>query len=175
MSTPTISEITVDALEADPFPVYARLRDEAPVCFVPAVGLHLVTRWDDVQFVATHPEIFTALTKAKRSCMMLYSDKLTVSLATTHIGYHQVPGKLSVERVLNVIELTAGTMRWMLGREPRIGVCGWNPHAGEQGLFGQREEERFVEPAVKRARKKKLNVDGPLVPDAVFTTNQRKK
>jgi cytochrome P450 len=52
--------ITVEDLERDPFPIYARLRDEAPVCFVPAVGLWLVTRWDDVQHVATHPEIFSA-------------------------------------------------------------------------------------------------------------------
>jgi 4-hydroxythreonine-4-phosphate dehydrogenase len=121
-----------------------------------------------------HTEIFTALTKAKRSCMMLYSDKLTVSMATTHIGYHEVPQKLSVERILNVIELTAQTMRWILQREPRIGVCGLNPHAGEHGLFGNREEEKLVAPAVKRARKKKLRVTGPLVPDAVFTTGQRK-
>jgi 4-hydroxythreonine-4-phosphate dehydrogenase len=122
-----------------------------------------------------HTEIFTALTNARRSCMMLYSDKITVSMATTHIGYHEVPGKLSVERVLNVIELTAATMRLMLQREPRIGVCGLNPHAGEHGLFGNHEEEKFVEPAVKLARKKRLDVVGPLVPDAVFTTGQRKK
>jgi 4-hydroxythreonine-4-phosphate dehydrogenase len=96
-------------------------------------------------------------------------------MCTTHIGYHEVPKKLSVERVLNVIELTAATMRLMLQREPRIGVCGLNPHAGEHGLFGQQEEERFVEPAVKLAQRKKLNVTGPLVPDAVFTTGQRKK
>jgi 4-hydroxythreonine-4-phosphate dehydrogenase len=127
-----------------------------------------------VQFPG-HTEIFTALTKAPRSCMMLYSDKITVSMATTHIGYYEVPKKLSVERVLNVIELTAATMRLMLQREPNIGVCGLNPHAGEHGLFGQNEEENFVEPAVKQARKKKLNVTGPLVPDAVFTTAQRKK
>ena len=122
-----------------------------------------------------HTEIFTALTKAPRSCMMLYSDKITVSMATTHIGYRNVPGKLSVERVLNVIELTATAMTQLLRREPRIGVCGLNPHAGEHGLFGNREEEKFVEPAVKLARKKKLNVVGPLVPDAVFTKGQRKK
>ena len=122
-----------------------------------------------------HTEIFTALTNAKRSCMMLYSDKITVSMATTHIGYRDVPGKLSVERVLNVIELTAQAMTQLLRREPRIGVCGLNPHAGEHGLFGNREEEKFVEPAVKLARKMKLNVIGPLVPDAVFTTGQRKK
>ena len=122
-----------------------------------------------------HTEIFTALTDTKRSCMMLYSDKITVSMCTTHIGYHEVPGKLSVERVLNVIELTAATMKQILRREPRIGVCGLNPHAGEHGLFGQREEENFVAPAVKLARKKKINAEGPLVPDAVFTTGQREK
>ena len=121
-----------------------------------------------------HTEIFTALTGAKQSCMMLYSDKLTVSMATTHIGYHEVPQKLSVGRVLNVIELTARTMKQLLQREPRIGVCGLNPHAGEHGLFGRDEEGKFVAPAVKRARKKKLNVTGPLVPDAAFTTNVRK-
>ncbi len=122
-----------------------------------------------------HTEIFTALTGAKRSCMMLYSDKITVSMVTTHIGYHEVPGKLSVERVLNVIELTAETMRRILRREPRLGVCGLNPHAGEHGLFGHHEEENFVEPAVKQARARGIQVEGPLVPDAAFTLNVRKK
>jgi 4-hydroxythreonine-4-phosphate dehydrogenase len=122
-----------------------------------------------------HTEIFTALTGAKRSCMMLYSDKLTVSMVTTHIGYHEVPGKLSIDRVLNVIELTAQAMRQLLGREPAIGVCGLNPHAGEHGLFGNHEEEIFVEPAVQLARERGLRVEGPLVPDAAFTNGQRKK
>lgn len=122
-----------------------------------------------------HTEIFTALTKAQRSCMMLYSDKLVVSMATTHIGYSEVPGKLSVERILNVIELTAEALKWMLHREPRIAVCGLNPHAGEHGLFGNREEENFVEPAVTEARARGLNVTGPVVPDAVFTSSQRRQ
>ncbi|TAK91919.1 MAG: hypothetical protein EPO07_19555, partial [Verrucomicrobia bacterium] len=122
-----------------------------------------------------HTEIFTALTGAKRSCMMLYSDKITVSMVTTHIGYHEVPGKLSVERVLNVIELTAEAMGWMLRRPPHIGVCGLNPHAGEHGLFGQREEEKFVEPAVVAARERGIDATGPLVPDAAFTAGVRRK
>ncbi|CAN5500185.1 4-hydroxythreonine-4-phosphate dehydrogenase PdxA [soil metagenome] len=122
-----------------------------------------------------HTEIFTALTRAKRSCMMLYSDKLTVSMVTTHIGYREVPGKLSVRRVLDVIELTAQAMKQILRRKPRIGVCGLNPHAGEHGLFGDHEEENFVAPAVRRAHKKGIDVAGPLVPDAVFTANARKK
>jgi cytochrome P450 len=82
VSTPTTSElgasITVDALEADPFPIYARLRDEEPVCFVPAVGLHLVTRWDDVQYVATHPDVFTADVDASPLARTLGRNVLTV-------------------------------------------------------------------------------------------------
>jgi 4-hydroxythreonine-4-phosphate dehydrogenase len=122
-----------------------------------------------------HTEIFTALTQSKRSCMMLRSEVITVSMVTTHIGYHEVPQKLSVERVLNVIELTAEAMNWMLRRAPRIGVCGLNPHAGEHGLFGQREEENFVEPAIAEARKRGIDAAGPLVPDAAFTPNQRQR
>jgi cytochrome P450 len=82
VSTPTTSElgasITVEALEADPFPIYARLREEEPVCFVPAVGLHLVTRWDDVQHVATHPDVFTAEVDASPLVRTLGVNVLTV-------------------------------------------------------------------------------------------------
>ena len=60
----TIGEtVTLEALERDPYPVYARLRDDEPVSFVPAVGLWLVTRYDDVKRVATGPETFTAATE----------------------------------------------------------------------------------------------------------------
>jgi cytochrome P450 len=52
--------VTVDELEADPYPVYAWLRREAPVCFIPAVGLWFITRYDDVEYVVTHPAQFTA-------------------------------------------------------------------------------------------------------------------
>ena len=122
-----------------------------------------------------HTEIFTALTGAKRSCMMLYSDKLTVSMATTHIGYHEVPKKLSAARVSDVIDLTAEAMRHILRREPRLGVCGLNPHAGEHGLFGSHEEETFIVPAVKAAHEHGIQIEGPLVPDAAFTAGMRKK
>jgi 4-hydroxythreonine-4-phosphate dehydrogenase len=122
-----------------------------------------------------HTEIFTALTGAKRSCMMLYSDRLTVSMVTAHIGYSEVPKKLSIRRVLDVIELTAEAMGWLLRRKPRLAVCGLNPHAGEHGLFGQKEEERFVVPAVAQAKKSGIAIEGPLPPDAAFTPGQRKK
>ena len=51
------AEITVAELERDPYPVYARMRREEPVCFVPAVGLWFVTRWEDVEYAASHPEL----------------------------------------------------------------------------------------------------------------------
>jgi cytochrome P450 len=52
--------VTVEELEADPYPIYARLRREAPVCYIPAVGLWFVTRHDDVEFAASRPDLFTA-------------------------------------------------------------------------------------------------------------------
>jgi 4-hydroxythreonine-4-phosphate dehydrogenase len=122
-----------------------------------------------------HTEIFTALTNAKRSCMMLYSDKITVSLVTTHIGFSQVSKKISTRRILDVIELTAQAMRQILRRAPRLAICGLNPHAGERGLFGNCEEEKFIEPAISRARKKGISIEGPLAPDAAFTNGQRRK
>jgi len=122
-----------------------------------------------------HTEIFTALTGAKRTCMMLRSEVLTVSMVTTHIGYAEVPGRLKVERVLDVIELTAAALQTMNQRPPRLAICGLNPHAGEHGLFGQQEEERCIEPAVRLAREKGIAIEGPLPPDTAFTTASRKR
>ena len=51
------ASITVEQLDDDPYPIYARMRREAPVCFVPAVGLWFVTRWADVEFAASHPDV----------------------------------------------------------------------------------------------------------------------
>ncbi len=122
-----------------------------------------------------HTEIFSVITGAKRSCMMLRSDVLTVSMVTTHVGYGEVPSRLTVERVLDVIELTANAIQRMICRPARLGICGLNPHAGEHGLFGQYEEERFVEPAVAQARQKGIAIEGPLPPDAAFTVAVRNK
>jgi len=59
-STEFAESITVADLEADPYPIYARLRATAPVCFIPAVGLWFVTRYHDVEYTVTHPDLFTA-------------------------------------------------------------------------------------------------------------------
>ena len=54
------ASVTVEELDRDPYPIYARLRGEAPVCFVPAVGLWFVTHWADVEHAATRPALFAA-------------------------------------------------------------------------------------------------------------------
>jgi len=114
-----------------------------------------------------HTEMLTHLTGAKRTCMMLSSDKITTSLVTTHTSLASVPGKLTVGGILDTIHLTAETMRRLRGYEPRLVVCALNPHAGEHGLFGD-EETRLIEPAVAQARQEGLTIEGPLPPDTAF-------
>lgn len=115
-----------------------------------------------------HTEILTALTGAESSCMLLTSESLSVSFVTTHVGYAEVPSLLSPERIRRVIELTAGAMESLRGRPCRLVVCGLNPHAGENGLFGDGEEERVIAPAVEAARREGIDVEGPVSPDAAF-------
>jgi 4-hydroxythreonine-4-phosphate dehydrogenase len=122
-----------------------------------------------------HTEIFAERMQAPRSCMMLTSPELTCSFATVHVGYHEVPSLLSVERILDVIELTAQAMRRLRDRAPRLVVCGLNPHAGENGLFGEREEERFIKPAIDAARAQGLQIEGPVPPDTAFLPGRRQQ
>jgi 4-hydroxythreonine-4-phosphate dehydrogenase len=120
-----------------------------------------------------HTEIFAERMRAVRSCMMLTSEELTCAFVTVHVGYHEVPGLLSIERIYEVIELAAEAMRRIRGREPRLAVCGLNPHAGENGLFGRGEEEEMILPAILRARAAGLAVEGPLPADTAFLPERR--
>lgn len=121
-----------------------------------------------------HTEIFTAQTAARRTCMMLTSDEITCSLVTAHAGLCDVPKLLSVDRILDVIELSDDAMARMRGRRPKLAVCGLNPHAGEHGLFGRREEEELIAPAVAAARGQGIDVEGPLPPDTAFLPHRRR-
>ncbi len=126
-----------------------------------------------------HTEIFAERTNADRSCMMLTSEQLTCSLVTVHVGYGEVPGLLSIDRIVEVIDLTRTAMRRIRnlpdGQEPRLIVCGLNPHAGEGGLFGNNEEENFILPAIERARADGAIIEGPLPPDTAFIDWRREQ
>lgn len=121
-----------------------------------------------------HTEILAARTHAGRSCMMLTAEEITCSLVTVHVGYREVPALLTPQRVLDTIELSAAAMERIRGRRPRLAVCGLNPHAGEHGLFGDREEERVIQPAIEAARAKGIDVSGPLPPDTAFLPKYRR-
>ena len=125
-----------------------------------------------VQFPG-HTEIYAERTGATRAAMCLTSPQLTCTFVTVHVGYRDVPGLLSKQRILDVIDLSADFIRKTRGREPRITVLGLNPHAGESGLFGDREEERFIIPAIQSAREKGLQIEGPLPPDTAFLPTRR--
>lgn len=121
-----------------------------------------------------HTEIFADACGTDRFCMMQYSAEITCTFVTVHVGYAEVPGLLSEERIREVILLTAAAMRRLRGHNPHLVVCGLNPHAGEHGLFGHREEERLIVPAIEACRRQGLSIDGPLPPDTAFVPARRK-
>jgi 4-phospho-D-threonate 3-dehydrogenase / 4-phospho-D-erythronate 3-dehydrogenase len=121
-----------------------------------------------------HTEIFADKTGAQRACMFQYSSEVRASFVTVHCGYHEVPGLLTVERILDVIELTVAAMRRISGKEPNIAVLGLNPHAGEHGLFGNGEEESIIIPAIEAARARGITIEGPLPPDTAFIPAKRR-
>ncbi len=114
-----------------------------------------------------HTEILAHLSKTDDFSMMLTSEKLNVIHVTTHVSIRQACDLIKKERVLTVIELAEEYSKMLGFTEPRIAVAGFNPHAGENGLFGDEDEKEIV-PAVKEAQAKGMNVVGPLPPDTVF-------
>jgi len=120
-----------------------------------------------------HTEIFAAKTHAQRSCMLQYSSEVRCVFVTTHVGYGEVPKLLTRERILDTLELGTQAMRRIRGSEPKIGVLGLNPHAGEHGLFGG-EEETVILPAIETARAKGFDVEGPIPPDTAFIPAKRR-
>ncbi len=99
--------------------------------------------------------------------MFFWSPQLCVSLVTVHCPLSEVPRRLTHERVGITIERTAAVLRVLDVAAPRLGVCGLNPHAGEDGLFGA-EDTAVIAPAVERARAGGVHVEGPLPADTAF-------
>ncbi|MEY2619498.1 MAG: hypothetical protein RL522_2500 [Pseudomonadota bacterium] len=99
--------------------------------------------------------------------MMLQSTALRTVLVSIHVSLREAIEAVTRENVRETLRITHAALSAMLGRAPRIGVAGLNPHAGEGGLFG-REEIEAIAPAVADARAQGLNVQGPLAPDTVF-------
>jgi 4-hydroxythreonine-4-phosphate dehydrogenase len=113
-----------------------------------------------------HTEILAELTGTSEVSLMLVGPELKVIHVTAHVGLVEAIRRINVELVGRTI---ARGREMLLGSgEPRIGVCGINPHAGENGIFGEREEEEKIVPAVERCRKEGWLVEGPLPADTLF-------
>ena len=99
--------------------------------------------------------------------MMLANDELRTVLVSIHVSLRDAIAAVNAENVLQTLRITHEAVGRALGRAPRIGVAGLNPHAGEGGLFG-REEIEFIIPAIQAASKEGIVASGPFAPDTVF-------
>jgi len=99
--------------------------------------------------------------------MMLVNEELRTVLVSIHLSLREAIAAVTYDSVLQTLQITHAALLPMLGRPPRIGVAGLNPHAGEGGLFG-REEIEIIAPAIEAARAKGYWVSGPWAPDTVF-------
>ena len=115
-----------------------------------------------------HTELLAALTGTPEVSMMLVAPRLRVIHVTTHMGLLDAIERIDAPLVERVIVRAYETLRRAGISSPRIGVCGINPHAGENGLFGRGEEAVKIEPAVRNAQARGWNVTGPLPADTLF-------
>ena len=115
-----------------------------------------------------HTELLAQLTGTPEVSLMLIAPKLRVIHVTAHIGLLDAIARIDAA----LVERTIARGRELLRRaglaEPRIGVCGINPHAGEGGLFGRGEEETRIAPAIAACRARGWKIDGPLPADSLF-------
>ena len=115
-----------------------------------------------------HTELLASLTHSPDVRMMVVGSRLRVVLVTTHIPFIRVVATLSKQRIVTTLVLTARHLAHFHGlSQPRLAVAGLNPHAGEDGVFGD-EEDRLISPAVRQASEQGLSVVGPLPADSIF-------
>jgi 4-hydroxythreonine-4-phosphate dehydrogenase len=115
-----------------------------------------------------HTEIYAHFTDTSDYTMMLADNDLRVVHVSTHVSLREACDRVKKDRVLKVIRLAHDACRRIGIGEPRVGVAGLNPHAGENGLFG-REEIDEIAPAVREAVAAGINAEGPIPPDSIFS------
>ena len=115
-----------------------------------------------------HTEILAELSHTRDYAMLLMGKELRVIHVTTHVALRRVPDLVTRDRVLTTIRLAQRTMEGLGKPRARIAVAGLNPHAGEDGLFGD-EEKREIVPAITAARGEGMTVIGPIPADTLFS------
>jgi 4-hydroxythreonine-4-phosphate dehydrogenase len=116
-----------------------------------------------------HTEYLAAKTDTARVVMMLASAEMRVALATTHLPLKDVAAAITSDLLTEVIDIVCRELAERFGlQQPRLLVCGLNPHAGEFGHLG-REEIDVIAPVIERMRQRGHQLVGPLAADTAFT------
>ena len=115
-----------------------------------------------------HTELLAELTGTPEVSMMLMTEKLRVIHVTVHIGLLDAIARIEPGLVERTILRGHGVLVQAGLNRKKIGVCGINPHAGENGLFGRGEEAEKIVPAIERCRTQGCDVEGPLPADTLF-------
>jgi 4-hydroxythreonine-4-phosphate dehydrogenase len=118
-----------------------------------------------------HTEYIAELCGTDESRMLLASPRLAVVHVSTHVSLREACD-LQTDEIVRTIELGHDAMLLLGHAEPKIAVCGLNPHAGEHGMFGN-EEIEFIIPAIDRCRARGIKVEGPFAPDTIFLQASR--
>ncbi len=120
-----------------------------------------------------HTEKLADAFRTKRYTMAFVGGGLRIALASSHLGLFELRNRFTIGLVFQPMDLLNDALRSWFGIErPRIAVAGLNPHAGEDGRFGD-EEKRIIEPAMLMARNAGVEVHGPFPPDTLFTPRCR--
>jgi 4-hydroxythreonine-4-phosphate dehydrogenase len=114
-----------------------------------------------------HTEIFADRTGTRDFTMLFLLKNVGVAHVTTHCSLKEAINLISKDRVLKNIQLLDNAMKNLGIEKPRIAVGGLNPHAGENGLFGD-EEPKFITPAIEQAQQEGIDASGPYPPDTIF-------
>ena len=114
-----------------------------------------------------HTEMLARLAGVNTPVMMMTCDRLRVAMVTTHCALRDVPGLVSEEKVLGVLRiLDASLKKFFAVINPRLAVCGLNPHAGEN--VADPEENEHIAPAIETVRREGIACFGPISGDTVF-------
>ncbi|WP_130802409.1 4-hydroxythreonine-4-phosphate dehydrogenase PdxA [Acinetobacter ihumii] len=122
-----------------------------------------------------HTEFYQEFSEVDRVVMMLATKTLRVALATTHLPLRAVADAITADRLHQVIDILLHdlTSKFKI-EQPRILVCGLNPHAGEDGYLG-REEIEIINPVLESYRQKGINMSLSLPADTLFTPEHLKE
>lgn len=114
-----------------------------------------------------HTEIYAHYTNSPKYAMLLADEKIKVIHVSTHVSLRKACDLVKTERVLETIRLLNDGLKMIGYEQPRIGVAGLNPHAGDGGLFGD-EEVMEISPAIELAKSEGIHAEGPFPPDTLF-------